>query len=293
MKKRLYLLLPLILCFFVTISCCFSSQAQVQLSKSSPKDLLNMILQKDGTYSNYNVETVSGKFGSSGSLGYFFVFTEKSTKKDDSLNYCVDIWYGSSSKVSKVAGEQYILPDTFGSIKLCGKTYFRYDLSYATDSQTILLGVSGSKCIESFRAPGSAKFGESNSFTVMCSAYDLIKLKDDDFLAGHTWKNYYFYVDSKGFHEYPAKQISSKDFNKYANAATILKNLNTELSKKNTKVSYSFLKRSNNLIHINIDIDTSESVSYSYRTYQIGKNNKLTLVDSGDGSYMKAVSKLK
>jgi hypothetical protein len=252
-----------------------------------------MILQKDSTYANYNVETVSGSFDNSGSVGYFFVFTEKASKKDDPLNYCVDIWYGSSSKVSKVAREQYILPNTFGSIKLYGKTYFHYDLAYATDSQTILLGVYGGKCIESFRAPGSAKFENSNSFTVLCSAYDLVKFRDDDFSAGHTWKNYYFYVDSKGFHEYTAKQITSKEFNKYANAVTILKNLNKELSKKNTKVSYRFLKRSNNLIHINIDIETNESVSHSYRTYQIGKNNKLTLVDSGEGSYVNAVSKLK
>jgi hypothetical protein len=118
-------------------------------------------------------------------------------------------------------------------------------------------------------------------------------MKGDDFSAGHTWKNYYFYVDTKGFHEYSAKQITNKEFNKYPGAGTIIKNLNKELSNKNTKVSYKFLKRSNNLLHINIDIEASDSVSHSYRTYMIGKNNKLTLLESGEGNYATKVSSLK
>lgn len=291
MKKKLHLV-SLIICLFVFMSCCLSSQAQVQQEQSSSKSLLSTILKKDSRYADYNVETVSGKFDTNGSDGYFFIFSEKNSKDAD-YPLSVDIWYGSGSKVVKVAGEQYILRETYGSIKLSGKTYFRYDLSYATDSQTILLGVSGGKCIESFRAPGFAKFGSGNSFTVICSSYDMIKIKGDDFSAGHTWKSYYFYTDAKGFHEYKAKQITSKDFNKYSNAAAIIKNLNKELSKKDTKVSYRFLKRSNNLIHINIDSETGDAVSHSYQTYQIGKNNKLTLIDSGEGSYVNAVSDLK
>jgi hypothetical protein len=291
MNKRLHLV-PLLICFLVIMSCFFSSDAQSKPSQDNSKDLLNMILKNESRYINYNVETVSGNFDSNGSTGYFFVFTEKAME-EDAFDYSVDIWYGSGSKVSKVAGELNISPDTFGSIKLGGKTYFRYDLLYATDSQTILVGVNGGKCIERFRAPGPANFVGGNSFTVVCSAYDLIKFKGDDFTVGHTWKNYYFYVDSKGFHEYSAKQITSKDFNKYANAAAIIRNLNKEFLKKDTKVSFRFLKRSNNFIHINIDVETKESVSHSYSTYKIVKNNQLTLVDSGEGSYLNAVSQLK
>lgn len=290
MKKRLKLLIFIMSMFFV-VSFCLNSQAQI--SQSASKDLLDMVIEKDSKYSNYDVETVSGNFDSKGSMGYFFILTEKTVNKDDFFDYCVDIWYGSGSTVSKVAGQQYIMPEGFGSIKLGGKTYFRYDLAYATDSQTILLGVTGGKCTESLRAPGHATFNNSNSFTVLCSAYDLLKMKEDDFSIGHTWKNYYFYVDSKGFHEYAAKQITNKEFNTYPDSGTIIKNLNKEFSKMNTKVSYKFLKRSNNLIHINIDIETSDSVSHSYRTYQIGKNNKLTLLDSGEGRYVNKVSSLK
>ncbi len=279
----------LLLCMLLVIlSFCFTSQAKQ--SQSSSKDLLNIILKQDSKYKDYNVETVSGNFDTSGSNGYFFVFTEKTLKNEYQFDFCVDIWYGSGGKVSKVAGEQYILPNTFGSIKLGGKTYFRYDLSYATSTQTILLSVSKGKCIESFRAPGAAIFGRSNSFTVICSSYDMIKYKSDGFSVGHTWKKYYFYVDSKGFHEYTAKPVTRKYFNMYANASVIIKNLNREFSEKDNKVTYNFLKRSNNLVHINIQVETEEAISYYYHTYQIDKDRKLLLVESGEGNYINGIT---
>ncbi len=278
----------LLLCMLVILSFCFTSQAKE--SQSSSKDLLNIILKQGSKYKDYNVETVSGSFDTSGSSGYFFIFTEKTLKNEYQFDFCVDIWYGSGGKVSKVAEEQYILPNTFGSIKLGGKTYFRYDLSYPTSTQTILLSVSKGKCIESFRAPGAAIFGKSNSFTVICSSYDMIKYKSDGFTVGHTWKKYYFYADSKGFHEYNAKAITRNYFDTYANASTVIKNLNREFSKKDNKVTYSFLKRSNNLVHINIQVETEEAVSYYYHTYQIDKDRKLLLVESGEGNYINCIT---
>jgi hypothetical protein len=264
-----------------------------QQPKNSSEDLLKMILQKESKYSAYDVDVISGNYDTRGDSGYFFVFTKKAVKEDEGAEHCADIWYGSGSKVSNVGREQYILPDTYGSIKLAGRTYFRYDLAYATDSQTILLGVSKGLCAESFRAPGSAEFDSSNTFKVMCSSYDLIKFKGEAFFSGHTWKNYYFFADSKGFHEYTAKQITSKDFNKYANASTIIKNLNKKYSNVDSKVSYRFLKRSNNLIHINIDVENGDSTTHYYYTCRIADKNKLIQLDSGEGSYISAVSKLK
>lgn len=284
---------PLIICFIFIISSFFSINVNAQQTRSSSECLLNMILQKESKYSAYNVDIVSGKYDVSGDSGYFFVFTEKTTKEDECPDHCADIWYGSGSKVSNVGREQYILPDTYGNIKIAGRTYFRYDLAYATDSQTILLGVTKGICSESFRAPGPAEFDSSNTFKVMCSSYDLIKFKGEAFFSGHTWKNYYFFADSKGFHEYTAKQINSKDFNKYANAGTIIKNLNKKYSKADSKVSYRFLKRSNNLIHINIDIENGDSTTHYYCTCRIAEKNKLIQIDSGEGSYINAVSELK
>ena len=262
--------------------------AQSKFSKTSSENLLSMIMKKESKYTNYYADVVPGNFDSNGSTGYFFVFTD--IKKDNSLGKYVDIWYGSGSKVSKIAEELDVYK--FESVKLCGKTYFRYDLAYVTDSQTILMSVFKGKCIESFRAPGQANFDNDNSFTVYCSAYDMVKDKEYGYTTGHTWKNYYFFADSKGIHEYMAKQINIKDFNKYANGTTIMKHLKKNFSKKDTKVSYKFLKRSNNLIHINIDAETKESVNYYYYTYKIDKTNKLDLIDSGEGRYANAVTKL-
>lgn len=274
--------------FILSLSFCLTGLAKE--SQNSSTDLLNIILKQNSKYKDYNVETISDNFDSNGSKGYFFVFTEKNLENKYKFEYCTDIWYGSGGKVSKVVEEQFILPDTFGSVKLGGKTYFRYDLAYVTDSQTVLLSVSKGKCVESFRAPGAAIFGKGNSFTVICSAYDMITYKSDGFSVGHTWKKYYFYVDSKGFHEYTAKPITQKTFNTYANASAVIKNLNREFSKKDNKVTYKFLKRSNNLIHINIQVETEEAISYYYHTYEIQKDRKLLLVESGEGNYVNSIT---
>lgn len=282
----------LLLCMLLVIlSSCLTCLAKE--SQSSSEDLLKIILQKESKYNDYDVEIISDTFDTNGARGYFFVLSERSLENEYQYDYCTDIWYGSGGKVSKVAEEQYILPDTFGSIKLGGKTYFRYDLAYVTDTQTVLVSVSKGKCIESFRAPGAAIFGKGNSFTVICSAYDMIKYKSDGFTLGHTWKKYYFHADSKGFYEYTAKPITRKYFNSYANASAVIKNLNREFSKKDNKVTYSFLKRSNNLVHVNIQVETEEAVSYYYHTYEIHKDRKLLLVESGEGNYINSITALK
>ena len=282
----------LLLCMsLVILSFCFTSQAKE--SQSSSTDLLNKIIQQDSKYEDYDVEIISDTFDTNGSRGYFFVFIEKILEYEHQFDYYTDIWYGSGGKVSKVVEEKFILPNTFGSIKLRGKTYFRYDLAYVTDSQTVLMSVSKGKCIESFRAPGAAIFGKDNSFTVICSSYDMVKNKSDGFTVGHTWKKYYFYADSRGFHEYIAKPITRNYFDTYANASAVIKNLNREFSKKDNKVTYSFLKRSNNLIHINIQVEIDDAIYNYYHTYQIHKDRKLLLVESGEGNYIDSITTLK
>jgi len=290
MKKK-FNVISSIICIICIFSLGFNSQAQTANSSIS-KNLLNKIYQKDKSYSQNNVEIISNDFDADGSNEYFFVFTKKDAlNNDDILNYCADIWFGDGTNVSRVVKWQYILPDTFGSIKLNGKNYFRYDLAYVTDNQTILLGAVNDKCVESFPAYGSAEFGSDNKFTVSRSSYDMVYSKSEKYSLGHTWKDYYFYIDSNGFHEYTARQISNKDFLKYSNADSIIKNLNKEFYKENTKITYQFLKRSNGLLHINIACETEDSISYNYCTYAINKDNKLVIKDSGQGKYLLAISK--
>jgi hypothetical protein len=184
------------------------------------------------------------------------------------------------------------VPDTYGCINLAGKRYFRYDLSYVTDSQTVLLSVKNGRCIESLKAPGGACFKEnSNKFTVLCSAYDMVYEKEGDYTCGHTWKNYYFYADSKGIHEYGAKEIERKEFLRYSGAEHILKKIMKEYKKADNKVTVKFLKRCNGLLHINISCNEKDSISYYYKTFRIGKNSTLTVSESAEGHYVEAVDK--
>lgn len=266
------------------------NKASKKLSKK--EELLNLISSENNQYSKYNVEISEEDFDKDGEDEYFFVFTEKGTSKNDSLNYCADLWFGDNGSVKRIVEWNYILPDTYGCIKLAGKKYFRYDLSYATDSQTVLLGVKNGKCIESFKAPGGAHFIEnSNKFTVLCSSYDMVYEKDGDYTCGHTWKNYYFYADSKGFHEYGAKDIEKKEFLRYHDAEQILNKIMKEYKKADNKVTVKFLRRCNGLLHINISCNEKDSINYYYKTFRIGKNGILTVSESAEGHYTEAAVK--
>lgn len=253
---------------------------------------LSEIINKDSSYANYNVETKSDDYNKDGSKETFYIFTKKGTKKNDNLNYCADIWFADGSKISRIVKWQYILPDTYGTLKLAGRKYFRYDLSYATDSQTILLGVNNHKCVECFAGKGGARFSKNkNDFTVLCSAYDMVYSKEDGICTGHTWKDYYFYIDSKGFHEYGAKKISKSVFLKYSNASAILKRISEKYGKKGTRVTCTYLKRCNGLVHVNIQCRRKNEITYYYNTYRIYGKNGLKIIESGDGKYLTASNK--
>lgn len=253
---------------------------------------LSEIINKDSSYADYNVETKTDDYDNDGNKESFYIFTKQGTKKNDNLNYCADIWFADGSRISRVVKWQYILPDTFGTLKLAGRKYFRYDLAYVTDSLTVLLGVNNHKCVESFAGKGAARFNKnSNDFAVLSSAYDMTYSKEDGISVGHTWKFYYFYVDSKGFHEYGAKQISKSAFLKYSNASTILKQINEKYGKKGTRVTCTFLKRCNGLVHVNIQCRLKDDMTYYYNTYRTAGKNGLKVIDSGDGKYLTAIDK--
>ncbi len=252
--------------------------------------LLSLIVQKNKAYAAYNVESLQEDLDNDGAYEYFFLFTKKGTTKQDGINYSADIWFGKNGRVTRVVKWQYILPDTYGFVTLSGNSkYFQYDLSYATDSRTVLLNVKDGKCQEAFSALGSAAFRKGKGdFSVLTTAYDMEYAPADGFSSGHTWKFYYFYQDSKGFHEYGAKQMSRKAFFYYKNAADIIKKIEKDYSIPKKILKTSFLKRSNGMVHVNISTGDKESVSNYYCTYKITKNNKLILEDSGQGVYLKA-----
>lgn len=259
-------------------------------AESDKDKLLELITKKNVIYSSYSVDCLQEDLDNDGTAEYFFIFTKKGTVKKDGQNYCADIWFGKGSKVQRVVKWQYILPDTYGFVTLSeNNKFFQYDLSYATDTRTVLLKVKDGKCQEAFSALGGAAFRKGSAdFTVLTTAYDMEFLPKDGYSCGHTWKFYYFYLDTKGFHEYGAKQISRKEFMNYKNAAVILKKINKEYSAPKKVLKTSFLKRSNGLVHVNISIGDKESVSNYYCTYKITKDKKLILEDSEQGNYLAA-----
>lgn len=260
----------------------------IQTNVKSEDEYRKEILSKDITYSNYDVKTVSNDFNSDGTNEYFFVFTDK-TATDESGIF-VDIWYASNVGIEKIVDSQFILPDTFTSLDLGGKKYFRYDLSYATESCTVLLSVENGKCVESFAPSGEANFMEnSNEFTVMVSPIDLSYDKTLKSELGRTSKTYYFYAGSDGINEYGATEISEEKFLQYSNADSILNEIEQENSNQVGVVSYQFLKRTNGLVHINISRETDNEIIYSYKTYKVGESNNLSLDNSGEGKYLPAL----
>ncbi len=249
-------------------------------------DLLSQIYQKKKLYTTYNVDIIRSDFDGNDLEEFFFVFTEKDTTKKDRLDYCAEIWFGNELGVRKIVEWNYIFPDTYGCLKLAGKTYFRYDYAYPNESRTVLLSVQNGKCVKSFVAKGGANFSDDNTFTVTHSTYDMLYEKSYDYYCGHTWKDYYFYADDQGFHEYEAKKISKKTFQKYSNGDNILTEIKKIYQAKGTIVSFKFLKRTNGLIHINISCDTKNSIYYYFKTYKIPTDNSLKLIESGEGNYL-------
>lgn len=258
-----------------------------ETSDSWQEEILKKIYEQEESYKNYNVELFTQDYSGDGTQQTYVVFIPKDVSKEDTVNYKVDLWFGTPSDVKEVKKDIYILPSTYGVHTINQKKYFRYDEAYATESFTVLLELDQSKQPKvAFRAPGAALFTQgSNDFTVTNSAYDLIYM--DEMYSGHTWKNYYFYVDEKGFHEYVAKEIPESEFEEYSNANEIKKEIE-EAYKTKGKLKLNYLQRENGLLHINIVQEENDSIVYHYKTYQI-KGNQLEFVEEGDGSYVAAI----
>ncbi len=252
--------------------------------------LIQRIIDYKKIYSCYYVNILTDDYDDNGKPDYFFLFTKTDPSKLHDLEYCADIWYGDEKGVQRIAEWECISPYTYGTVVLADKKYFRYDLQYVTDRTTVLLAAKDHKCTVSFKALGDAKFEKGgNDFSVNAGCYDMLHDKNMDLTLGHTWKNYYFYADAKGFHEYGAKKITKTQFLKYNKADKLLQLLKEKYEKADTKISFHFILRRNGLLHINISSDSKDSINYYYETYQINNRNGLDLYDSGDGSYVTAI----
>jgi|GEM_PF-1944070 len=254
--------------------------------------LLDEIIKTDASYSKYDSDIFEEDYNEDGNTEYFFVFTEKGNSGEDTLGCSADIWFGVDNGVKRVAEWQCIEPDTYGSLELAGKYFFRYDLVFATEHQTILLSVKDGNSVESYNCRGFAEFSDkTDDFTVTNSTFDMIYLKSDNISCGHTWKKYFYYADAEGFHEYGAEKITKEEFLRYPGADKILDKISKEYGKEGVSLSYGFLKRCNGLLHINIDSETKDDSTHFYITYKIAENGTPVEVESGEGYYVPAVNK--
>lgn len=265
------------------------------ISGTSPGEketLPDAIIKTDAAYATYDADKFEADYNGDGTTENFYVFTDKSTGKQGDFGCSADIWFEDENGVKRVVEWQCIQPDTFGSLKLAGKYYFRYDLAFATGSQTILLSVKNGNGIESYNCRGFAEFSDNtDDFTITDSTYDMVYLKSDDLTCGHTWKNYFFYADEKGFHEYGARKITRNEFLQYPGADGILDEVEKKYGNQGVTLSFGFLKRCNGLLHININSETKDDITHYYITCKIAADGTLAETESGEGYYVPAADK--
>lgn len=251
--------------------------------------LPDAIIKTDAAYEAYDSDIFEADYDGDGLIEKFYVFTDKSARKEADIGCSADIWFEDENGVIRAAEWQCIQPDTYGILELAGKYYFRYDLAFATESQTILLSVKNRNSIESYNCRGFAEFGDNTGdFTVTNSTYDMVYLKSDDLTCGHTWKRYFYYADEKGFHEYGARKITRKEFLRYPGADGILDRIGKKYRIEGVTLSFGFLKRCNGLLHININSETKDDITHYYMTYKIATDGTLSEVEAGEGYYASA-----
>ncbi|SFR84569.1 hypothetical protein [Anaeromicropila populeti] len=258
-----------------------------QKSEEVPTEekLLQEIYSQNKEYEDYTVEIFTDDFDGDSNNEYFYVFTEKGTSKEDYLNYYAEIWFGSSNGVVRALEWSYIDPNKTGALLLGSHKYFRYDLTYATENQSVLLGVEDKTCKTVWTAGGEIGKVSGTDFQVLCSSYDMLCLKGDDFYTGHSIKNYYFYVDQEGFHEYKAVEIDKQEFFTFGESIKIYNELKEQYNSSEGKADFQFLKRENGLIHINVTVEALEDISNYYVTYQLSEENSLLYQEEGQGKY--------
>jgi hypothetical protein len=238
-----------------------------------------LILQQKPEYKDY--------LQNSYQLGdaYVIVYEGPDADKEDWMNYSVDIWAYSEDWITQVVDKNWLVPDSFQVGKIVDQEYFRYDLSYATESTSTLLMLDDNTHLRVISLPGAIFEVNGYDITVISSSYDMIYSKIDQYSTGHTWKPYYYYLKDYEIIEYNAVEIGEEEFSQYLGANEILDRLKEEYSSPDKVVNFSFIKRDNDLIHVNINVETTDDITFYYETVQIQDDQSLVSVSRGEGTY--------
>ncbi len=239
---------------------------------------IGMIYQDYPLYKDYVMETYPFD-------NVYVVVFQPPTAKKEFLEYFCDVWVLGDGSCTKVEKNAYISYNSFQTGTIDEKSYFRYDLSYATDSVTILLMMDDQNNLQKFSLGGNLHKIEGCDITVTHSSYDMIYYKADGFPSGHTWKPFYYYLKDYELVAYEMKEIEKDQFLSYKNATEIMETITSKYSNPKEKLSMVYLSVENGLIIVNIKIESIDSISYYYETYQVDLNQTLELVESGEGTY--------
>lgn len=216
---------------------------------------------------------------------YITVYEGPNTDREDWANYSADIWVYTKDWIAQVEDNTWLLPAKYEVGWIGDKEYFRYDLSYVTESTTVFLMLDDENKLHRISLPGELYEVKGEDITVVSSSYDMLYTKSDQILSGHTWKPQYYYYDNYDVHAYAAVEISNEEFNQYVGSQEILDQLKSKYSNQDSKLSISFLKRENGLIHIKLNVESTDSIIFYYETYQIQEDQSLVEISSGEGTY--------
>lgn len=239
---------------------------------------LNLIYQEYPQYKDYIMEKYP--FDNV----YAVVFQPPDAKKDFLEYYC-DLWVFGEGSCTKVEANEYINNESFQTGEIDGKSYFRYDLSYATDSISILLMIDDQNTLQKFSLGGSLRDIEGRDITVTHSDYDMVYYKADGFPCGHTWKNFYYFLKDYELVVYDMKEIDKEQFLTYKNASEVIETITNKYSNPKKELSMVYLSVENGLIIVNIKIESIDLYEYYYETYRVNPEQVLELIDSGEGTY--------
>lgn len=203
----------------------------------------------------------------------------------DWTNYNADLWISGETSDDVKLYSGWVVPLIFEVVTIGNHEFFRYDIAYASESVSVLIGFSKDGERMEKNLGGALLAIDGNDFTVTMSTYDMNRIIDDDYFVGHTWKPYYFYFEGDNVCEYIGKELTEEEFMTYNGADELYADILDTYNKDNI-IECEYIVRNNGILHVNIITQEDNMINQYYRTYSIDNEKNLELIDEGDGRYL-------
>ncbi len=289
MKKTICILLGIVMLISVTNYDAKSSKAKmitksnsgvasvIDKKKVSEQELVNKVKKK----TNKPIyKTFYDDFDGDNLYEAFILVGTEDEYETDYLEG--EVWLSNSKGAALLKAGTFAIKNT-NIMKLKSAKLFSLGTYAGTSWPAKLWKIDGYEALEIFAGDSISYHG--NDIISVHSTYDSSRM--DDILLGHTWKEYYFYFSDGKIYEYGAKKITKKQFLKIKYASSILQQIKTKY--KSSKITQIFYRK-NNTIQINFYVQEGDN-RYYYNAcldYDL-KNNKVSFVQYGEGSYKAAL----